>query len=159
MLKWWDSPSTNHVQKRPFVKRSCISGIFLLLLKVNQKGKLSLPTVTDCSTALTGRLFSFWIGNWITYSNSSFENCKTMFLFPLQHVPNYILFIAQFQSIVLLLHTHTEHLGFWNSFSPISGWLEQPMTCFPCTSFNNIPAADSRQLGPGRLHCSFQNSC
>lgn len=94
------------------------------------KRENSLPTVTDCSTALTGRLFSFWIGNWITHSNSSFENCKTMFLFPLQYVPNNILFIAQFQRIVPLLYTHTEHLGFWNWFPPLSGWLEQPWLVF-----------------------------
>lgn len=71
-----------------------------------------------------------------------------MFLFPLQYVPNCILFTAQFQRIVPLLYIHTEP-WFLRLVSPNFWLVWTTMTCFPYTYFNNIPAADSRHLGPG----------
>lgn len=69
-----------------------------------------------------------------------------MFLFPLQYVPNWILFTAQFQRIVPLQCTHTAP-WFLKLVSP-NFWLVWT-TCFPHTQFSIIPAAESRQLGPG----------
>lgn len=71
-----------------------------------------------------------------------------MFLFPLQYVPNCILFTAQFQRIVPLLYIYTAP-WFLRLVSPNFWLVWTTMTCFPYTYFSNIPAADSRHLGPG----------
>lgn len=115
-------------KKRPFVKKNCTSGIFLLLLKpkVNQKGKLAAncDRLQHCTNRKAILVLNWELDYLFKQQFSKLQDC----------VP--VPFAARFQlypihctvskDCTFAIYIHTQHFGFWNWFPPVSGWFEQP---------------------------------